>query len=91
MRDAVAELTISRDQLAHGLANLGLRVLSAPTNFVLAEIGNHAGELHAALLAEGMVVRDYPESSPLGAYLRFTARSREANRRLLTRIAHHMS
>ena len=86
MRATVAELARARLGLATGLTELGMRVLPAATNFVLAEVGPRAKDLHAGLLDEGLVVRDFPEGSPLEYYLRFTVRTSRAHRRLLTSL-----
>ncbi|NIS30626.1 MAG: hypothetical protein GWO04_12035 [Actinobacteria bacterium] len=66
-------------------------MVPAETNFVLAEVGEAAAEVHAALLAEGMVVRDYPDPSPLAGYLRFTVRSDSANERLISALRSHLA
>jgi histidinol-phosphate aminotransferase len=61
MRQAVARTIEGRERLAGGLRQLGLTVLRSRTNFVLTrfagEPGTDAAGAHAALLADGILVR----------------------------------
>ena len=86
MHATVADLGSRRRELAGSLSEVGFRVLPAATNFVLCEVGPEAMALHKALMHQGLVVRNYPESSPLAEYLRFTVRSSKAHRRLIAAI-----
>ena len=86
MHGTVADLASGRRKLAGLLGEVGFRALPGATNFVLCEVGPKAMSLHKALMRQGLVVRNYPESNPLAEYLRFTVRSSEAHRRLIAAI-----
>lgn len=87
MRRAVHELNQWREDLVEILEGFGFATVPANTNFVLCEVGHRAGELSDGLRARGLVVRDYPEGSPLGGHLRFTVRTPEAHARLRAAIS----
>jgi histidinol-phosphate aminotransferase len=83
---AVQALSDAREPLAADLADLGFRVLPSTVNFLLCEVGPHAGDASAALRARGLVVRTFDSATGLGDYLRFTVRSPAQNRRLITTL-----
>lgn len=91
MRANVAHLNQNREELANALADLGFRVVRPTANFLLCEVGPQAAALHAALMAEGLVVRKYPAPGPLADYLRFTVRTPTAQRRLVAAIERNAS
>jgi histidinol-phosphate aminotransferase len=83
-RDATVEALVGlRGELASRLEALGLRVLPSEANFLLCEVGPHASDVQAALMAEGLVVRRFPADGPLADYLRFTVRTPHAHDRLI--------
>lgn len=69
------------EELAAGLARLGLSPLRSATNFFLVRVGDAAG-FRAALLRRGILVRDCT-SFGLPYYIRIAARRPEENDRLL--------
>ncbi len=91
MRAVVGNLAKARDDLGTALEGVGFRVLPSTTNFLLCEVGPAAASLHAALLSEGLVARNYPNTGPLAEYLRFTVRQPEAHRRLIDSLERNMT
>ena len=91
MRAVVADLATARDDLGTALGGVGFRVLPSTTNFLLCEVGSAVPSLHAALLSEGLVARNYPDTGPLAGYLRFTVRQPGANRRLIDSLERNMT
>jgi len=85
-RQTVAALSEARQPLADDLARLGFRVLPSRVNFLLCEIGSSAQVTAADLRRHGLVVRAFPPETGLSHYLRFTVRSPEENRRLITTL-----
>jgi histidinol-phosphate aminotransferase len=83
MQRRVDRLLKERDRLAAKLANLGIEVLPSAANFLLCRVGSIAGELADGLMSTGLVVRRFPDGSPLEGYLRFTVRSPEEDDRLI--------
>ncbi len=80
----VADVTAARTDLDTALSNLGWAMSPTVTNFVLGEVGPQASALREALMWEdGLVVRGYPEHSPLSDHLRVTVRTRKENSRLV--------
>jgi len=79
----VARLLKERDRLAAGLGNLGIEVMPSSANFLLCRVGAAANTLADGLLDAGLVVRRFPDDSPLAGYLRFTVRSPEEDDRLI--------
>jgi len=79
-----------RDSFAQDLSRVGVSVLPSTANFLLCHVGPSAGELADALLAEGLVVRSYPEAHALAEFLRFTVRSSAENQRLVAALHSHL-
>jgi histidinol-phosphate aminotransferase len=90
VKDTVAALVAGRDALAPRLAALGFRVLASRANFLLCEVGPAARHLEQALMAEGLVVRIYPDDGPLGGYLRFTVRTETEHDRLINALERNL-
>lgn len=90
MRENVATLVAARAALAERLRRLDLRVLPSATNFLLSEVGPAAHRVATDLMAEGLVVRKFPQGSPLEEYLRFTVRSPVAHDRLISSLERHL-
>ena len=80
-----------RQELAGGLAALGLHVFAGEANFLLARLerpGLLAGELASALRARGILIRDCANFPFLDEhFLRVAVRSAEENARLLAALA----
>ena len=91
MHKTVRKIRELRAELAAGLSGLGFRALPSITNFVLCEVGDNAHALADQLMAEGLVVRKFPADGPLGGYLRFTVRSKEAQTRLISTLERCLS
>jgi histidinol-phosphate aminotransferase len=90
MEARVAALRAERDRLFAELTEIGLGPIPSDANFILCPIGPSAGLVANALLAEGLVVRSYPEASSLGEYLRFTVRSPEEDARLVDALRRNL-
>ena len=75
-----------RERLAGMLSTVGLEPRHSTTNFVLCHIEHGAWDLGHQLMAQGLVVRSYPQDHPLVDYLRITVRSRPDNDRLVETI-----
>lgn len=83
---AAALAAEGRVQLGEGLPALGVRCFSSAGNFVLADVGRPAQQIHERLLRRGVIVR------PVGGYglpscLRITFGTAEQNERLLGALA----
>ena len=90
MRRHVDRIVRERSRFADALADSGMMVgADSVANFVLCEVGPHAGALADALMTEGLVVRRFPADGPLGNHLRFTVRARGENDRLIEAIRRH--
>jgi histidinol-phosphate/aromatic aminotransferase/cobyric acid decarboxylase-like protein len=61
-------------------------VPDSDANFLLVHIGPEAPALAAGLMAEGLVVREFPHIPELADHLRFTVRSPADNDRLVEAI-----
>ena len=86
MRHTVDRVIVERERLSGLLAALGLDVWPSEANFVLAKVGTDAPALAAGLMAEGLVVREFPHIPQLRDHLRFTVRSTLDNDRLIETI-----
>ncbi len=86
----VSALIEERAKLADRLAGAGFRPIAGDANFVLCEVGPHAHDLEAHLMAEGLVVRKYAAGGPLADYLRFTVRTPADHDRLLDAIERNL-
>ena len=86
MRTAVAHLILERERFRDGLIGLGLDVPPSDANFLIAHIGPPAHAVAAALMSEGLVVREFPHIPELADHLRFTVRSPADNDRLINTI-----
>jgi histidinol-phosphate/aromatic aminotransferase/cobyric acid decarboxylase-like protein len=84
MRQRVERITQERTRLQRELAGLGLEVRDSAANFLLARTGRQAAP---RLLKEGLVVRTFPQTSPLAEYIRITVRRPEENARLVAALA----
>ena len=92
MERNVAMILSERERLSAELAQLPVGVVpNSNTNFLLCEIGPPAPHLAAALMEEGLVVRQFPEAHPLHEFLRFTVRSRLEDDRLLDALRRRLS
>lgn len=90
MRRRVARLVAERARFAAELDRLGLEVHPSEANFLLCRVGPHAGQVAGALLAEGLVVRTFPDHGPLAHHLRFTVRAPEETARLVDALWRHL-
>ncbi|CAN5633024.1 histidinol-phosphate transaminase [soil metagenome] len=88
---AAEHLRLSRDRMAHDAAylrqkleGLGLKVLPATANFLLARVGDGAG-LRRELLEKGLQVRDCA-SFDLPEYVRISVRRQEECRSLISTL-----
>lgn len=80
-----------RAWMEESLGDLGIGIVEASAaNFILCEFGATARPIAASLMAEGLVVRQFPEDGPLAGFLRFTVRSREENDRLIDALRRHV-
>ena len=84
-RERHAAIVAERDRLAAALRALGCEVLEGLGNFVTFR-PRHAASLAAALLARGLVVREFPASGPMGGWLRATARAADENDLLIAAL-----
>ncbi len=88
--ETLAAIPQLRQELALGLAELGLRVFPSEANYLLARLedpGLSAAALAARLRPQGMLIRDCASFPPLdGRYLRLAVRGAEDNRRLLAAL-----
>jgi histidinol-phosphate aminotransferase len=76
----VRPLVEERERLAERLRELGLEALPSAANFLCVPLGD-APNVSRLLLAEGMIVRDYPEA------IRVTVLDRASNERLVDALA----
>jgi histidinol-phosphate aminotransferase len=76
----VRPLVEERERLADRLRELGLEALPSAANFLCVPLGD-APNVSRLLLAEGMIVRDYPEA------IRVTVLDRASNERLVDALA----
>ena len=76
----VRPLVEERERLAERLRELGLEALPSAANFLYVPLGR-APNVSRLLLAEGMIVRDYPEA------IRVTVLDRSSNERLIDALA----
>ena len=87
--DAWAKVRQERERLRDGLAQLGLHAPPSQANFLLASVPGHArlsaGDLYAALRAQGILVRHF-NASKLRDKLRISVGTGEQNQRLLKAI-----
>lgn len=90
MQHTVAALVAARTRLAAALGDLGLRVLSSETNFLLCEVGPEAHHVAEQLLGAGLVARKFPGDGPLRNYLRFTVRLDSAHSRLISALERYL-
>jgi L-threonine-O-3-phosphate decarboxylase len=81
---SLEQLARAKEELAEGLAGLGLAPLPSATHFFLVRVGDGAA-FRQALLRRGILVRDCA-SFGLPAHVRIAARRPEENERLLTAI-----
>ncbi|MGI9584195.1 MAG: pyridoxal phosphate-dependent aminotransferase [Acidimicrobiia bacterium] len=86
MRRRVARLERERGRITERLQTFGFGVMPSHANFVLCEAGERSPAIAEALVRQGMVVRSYPATGPLGHFLRITVRSPEENDRLLVAL-----
>lgn len=71
-----------RDQLNHGLMNMGLKTITSHTNFVLVDLDFPAGPIYEAMLRQGVIVRPLgPQGLP--TCLRITVGTPAQNERAL--------
>lgn len=78
----VREVLASREELARGLARLGVKTYPSATNFILADFGPRAGRIVRALKRQGILIRERGDFSRPG-FVRITAGTRQHTRRLL--------
>jgi histidinol-phosphate aminotransferase len=82
----VDRLERERVRLAQRIEELGFGVMPSRTNFLLCEVGDAAHAIADFVLAEGLIVRDYPTAGRLGNFIRITVRSPEDNDRLISAL-----
>jgi histidinol-phosphate aminotransferase len=83
MQRRVERLKKERTRLADSLSKLGITPRRSATNFLLSDIGSQAPQIAEMLMAEGLVVRRFPDDHPLANFLRFTVRAPDENDRLI--------
>ncbi len=85
---SVAEIVRERTRLSHALAAIdGVKVTPSESNFVWVEVPVDAGQLHAALLSKGIVVRSFHASGGrLARRLRISVGTARENDALLTAL-----
>jgi histidinol-phosphate aminotransferase len=83
MRQHVRRITDERARLRRELQGLGLEVRDSAANFLLVRTGRQAAP---ALLKRGLVVRNFPATSPLAEYIRITVRLPGENARLISAL-----
>jgi histidinol-phosphate aminotransferase len=83
MRQHVRQIKDERARLRRELQGLGLEVRDSAANFLLVRTGRQAAP---ALLKRGLVVRNFPTTSPLAEYIRITVRLPEENARLISAL-----
>lgn len=86
----VNRLEKERVRLAQRVEALGFGVMPSRANFILCEMGEDAHSITQTLLAEGLVVRNYPSAGSLGTFIRITVRSPEDNDRLIMALERAM-
>ncbi len=92
MERHVEQILRERTRFAEALSSCGAApVRDMATNFVLCEIGPSAAVIADDLMAEGLVVRRFPEDGGLASFLRFTVRSEQENARLIDALGRHMA
>lgn len=92
MERHVGRILTERSRLASELAEIGVEVVpDSAANFVLCEIGDDASSLANSLLAEGLVVRQFPKDHPLDRFLRFTVRARHENEMLIDALRRRLT
>ncbi|HEU4863688.1 MAG TPA: aminotransferase class I/II-fold pyridoxal phosphate-dependent enzyme [Candidatus Limnocylindria bacterium] len=82
-------IVAERDRLADALRSTGCEVLDGLGNFVTFRPPD-AAPLAAALLARGLVVREFPATGPMAGWLRATARAADENALLLAALAEEL-
>jgi histidinol-phosphate aminotransferase len=90
MRRRVDAINTERTRLGARLAELGARPHASVTNFLLCDVGPRARVIGESLMAEGLVLRMYPDDGPLARHLRITVRSPDENARLLEALEAHL-
>ena len=83
--DRHGAIVAERDRLAGVLRGLGCEVLDGLGNFVTFRPGD-APTLAAALLARGLVIREFPAPGPMAGWLRATARAADENDLLIAAL-----
>ncbi len=81
----VARTVEGRAHLGKALESKGFLVHPSDANFLLVDVGDAAGRLHAHLLAQGILVRK-ADSFGLPQSLRITVGTEEENRRLVAAV-----
>jgi histidinol-phosphate aminotransferase len=86
MQRRVARLLKERGRMAEALTRLGISPVPSEANFLLCNIGPAAARIAEQLLAEGLVVRRFPDDHPLSDFLRFTVRAPHENDQLINQL-----
>jgi histidinol-phosphate aminotransferase len=87
VRERAREVQGERERVALRLAARGCTVHASGANFLLFEQGARpAGELHAALFARGVLIRNVSSGKGLERALRVSIGAREANEAFLTAL-----
>jgi len=81
VQNYVAEVLAARELLCVGLEKLAIPYIPSSANFVLANLGSRAIEIHDALRGQAILVRDRSYEAP--GHVRFTVGTRDQTRRLL--------
>ena len=90
MERRVVRLVKERSRFAQQLTKLGIRVRPSSANFLLCDIGPSAPAVAESLMATGLVVRTFTDSSPHTEMLRFTVRAPHENDRLVEALWNHL-
>lgn len=86
LRAYIKNVLESREKLARGLKQLGVRVFPSGANFVLADFGSGASGLARRLARRGILVRDRASDFGRDGFLRITAGTVPQTQRLLRAI-----
>ena len=85
LRKTLQLVSAGRRTLSRELKALGARVVDTATNFILADLGRDAGEVHEKLLRKGIIIR------PMGAwglknFIRVTIGKKNENERFISEL-----
>lgn len=85
MRASVARIRAERQRMAAAISGCGLRCAASQTNFLFVDCGTDSGQLAAALLQDGIVIKPWRERG-YEHYLRATVGTPAENDRLIASL-----